>query len=76
MQLNGIYQFEVCANRINVLGENIYTIKEMTEAVLEVNGEVVLEGNTEKTKYMVVSRQQSVGQSHNLLIANKFFTYF
>jgi hypothetical protein len=27
----------------------------------------------EKTKYMVVSRHQNVGQNHDLLIANKSF---
>jgi len=41
--------------------------------VLEVSREVGLEVNTEKTKYMVVSRHQNVGQNHNLLIANRYF---
>jgi hypothetical protein len=31
------------------------------------------EVNTEKTKYIVVSRQQNAGQDHILLIANKSF---
>jgi len=35
--------------------------------------EIGLEVNTEKTEYMVVSRQQNVGQNHNLLITNKSF---
>jgi hypothetical protein len=33
--------------------------------------EVVLEVNTEKTKYLVVSGHQNIGQNYNLLIANK-----
>jgi hypothetical protein len=28
--------------------------------------------NTEKTKYMVMSRHQNAGQNHNLLTANKY----
>jgi len=34
---------------------------------------VGLEINTEKNKYMVVSRRQNAGQNRNLLIANKYF---
>jgi hypothetical protein len=35
-----------------------------------------LEVNVEKTKYMVVSRHQNVGQSHNVMIANKLLENF
>jgi hypothetical protein len=48
---------------INILGENIYTIKEITEAQLEDIKEVGLEVNTEKTKYMFVFYHQNVGQN-------------
>jgi hypothetical protein len=41
--------------------------------VLEASGEVVLEVNSEKTKYMVISHHQNAGQNHNLLITNKSF---
>jgi len=44
-----------------------------TEGLLEVRREVSLEANKEKTKYMVMSHHQNVGQNHNLLIANKSF---
>jgi len=55
------------------LGKNIKYHRENTEALLQANRDIILEVNTEKTKYMVVSRQQNVGQNHNLLIANKSF---
>jgi hypothetical protein len=35
--------------------------------------EVGLEVNTEKTKYMLLSRQQNAGQNHDIQIANICF---
>jgi len=46
---------------------------EEKEALLETSREIGLEVNTEKTKYMVVSRHQNVGQNHNLLTDNGSF---
>jgi hypothetical protein len=34
---------------------------------------VGLEVNTEKTKYMFMSRHQNVGKNHSLVIGNKSF---
>jgi hypothetical protein len=48
------------------------TMKKNTEAMLEASRDVGLEINTEKTKYMVMSYHQNIGQSHSL-IAYKFF---
>jgi hypothetical protein len=51
------------------------TIINNTEALLEASREVSLEANTEKTKFMIVSHHQNVGQSHNLLTSNKSFEH-
>jgi hypothetical protein len=37
------------------------------------NRKVSLEVNTEKTKYVLMSRHQNAGQNHNLFITNKSF---
>jgi len=41
--------------------------------LLEASRKVGLEVNAERTKYIVVSYHQTVGQNHSLLIANKSF---
>ena len=50
----------------------IHTIKS-TEALLIASEELVLEVNTDETKYMVMSRDQNAGQDSNLKIRNKSF---
>jgi hypothetical protein len=42
-----------------------------TEALLISNKEIDLEVNAEKTKYMVMSRDQNAGQNGNIQIGNK-----
>jgi hypothetical protein len=41
---------------------SVDTIKKNTEALLDTNKEVDLEVNPEKTKYMLISRNQQIGQ--------------
>jgi hypothetical protein len=63
LKLNGIHQLLAYADDVNLLGDNIDTIKKNTEILIDVIKEVGLEINVEKTKYMQLSRHQNVGQN-------------
>jgi hypothetical protein len=54
------------------LGENIDTIQRNKDSVLDAGKKVGLEVNSEKTKYVLMSRNKS-GQKHNINIANRSF---
>jgi hypothetical protein len=53
--------------------KNINSTKKNTEALLEASKEVGLEVNPEKTKYMLISRSQKIGQKHSIKTGNRSF---
>jgi hypothetical protein len=57
----------------HILGVSIRTIRNNTEALLIASKEIGLEVNVEKTKYMVMSRDQNAGQNGYIQIGNKSF---
>ena len=66
LKLNGTHQLLAYANDVNILGGSIYiyiyiythTLKENTEALVAATRETGLEVSADKTKYMVMSRDQ------------------
>jgi hypothetical protein len=51
LKLNGTHQFLAYAD-VNLLGDNMDTIKKNTETLIDASKEVGLEINVETTKYM------------------------
>jgi hypothetical protein len=73
LKLNGAHQLLVYADDVNLLGNNIDTIKKNTKTLIDACKEVSLEVNAEKTKYMLLSRHQNAGQNHNMNICHRSF---
>jgi hypothetical protein len=73
LKLNGTLQLVVCSDDVNILGGRVHTVKENTEALVVANKKTGLEVNVDKTKYMVISRDQNVGRSHSIKIDNCYF---
>jgi hypothetical protein len=61
------------ADDVNLLGDNIDTIKKNTETLINAVKEVGLEINVEKTKYMLQFHHQNAGQNRDIKIANRSF---
>ena len=73
LKLNGTHQFLVNAVDVNILGGCVHNLNEKAEAVVVASKEIVLEVNADKTKYVVMSRDQNAGRSHNMKIDNSSF---
>jgi hypothetical protein len=62
LKLNGTHQLLANADGMNLLGDNIKTIKNNMETLVEASKKFGLEVNTEKTKYMSLSCHQNAGK--------------
>jgi hypothetical protein len=61
---------------VNLQGDNVDTTKKSTETLIYASKEVDLEINVDKTKYMLLSRHQNIGQNREIKIANRSFENF
>ena len=73
MQLYGTHQLLIYGDDVNILGGSVHTTKENAEALIVASKEIGPEANADKIKYMVMSRGQNVGRSHNINTDNSSF---
>jgi hypothetical protein len=70
LKLNGTHQLMAYADDVNILGGNVHTVKKNAEALVVADKEIGLEVNADKSKYMVMSRNQNTGRSDSMKIDN------
>jgi hypothetical protein len=70
LKLNRTHQLMFYAVDVNLMGENIDTIRNNTETLIDTNYNAGLEENAEKAKYVLLSHQQNAEQNHDIKIAN------
>jgi len=73
LKLNGTHQLLAYADDVNILGGSIHTLKENTEALVTAIREIGLGISADKTKYIVMSRDQNAGRIRSVRIDNITF---
>jgi hypothetical protein len=61
LKLNGTHQLLAYADDVNILGGSVHAVKKNTEALVAAVKEIGLDINADKTKYVVMSRDQNAG---------------
>jgi len=73
LKLNGTHQLLAYADDVNILGGSIHTLKENEETLVAATREIGLEVSADKTKYMVMSRDQNAGRIPSVRNDNSTF---
>ncbi|KAJ4429864.1 hypothetical protein ANN_22068 [Periplaneta americana] len=73
LELNGLHQLFIYADDVNMSGENPQTIRENRKILLKASKAIDLEVNPEKTKYMIMSPDQTIVRNGNIKIGDLSF---
>ena len=69
-KLSGTLQLSVYADYVNIFGGSLHAIKGNADASVVASTEIGLEVNADKTKYIIMPRDQIAGRSHGMKIDN------
>ena len=67
LKLNGTHQLLAYADDVIILGGSVHKVNENSEALVVATKEIV---NADKSKYMIVSRDQNARRSYSMKIDN------
>jgi hypothetical protein len=67
LKLNGTHQLLAYVD-VNLLGDNIDTVKKNTETLIGTSKEAGVEMEVERTKYILLSRHQNAAQTRDIII--------
>jgi len=70
LQLNGTHQLLVYAHDVNILGGSVHTTKKNTQTIVVASKETGLEIIVDKTKCMVMFRDNKAERSHDIKTDN------
>ena len=73
LKLNGTHQLLAYADDVNILEGSIHILKENAEAVVAAIRETGLDVSADKTKYLLMSRDQNAGRIQSVWIDNSTF---
>jgi len=73
LKLNGTHQLLAYADDVNILAGSIHTLKENSEALVAATRDIGLEVSADKSKYMVISRDQNAGRIQSVRNDNSTF---
>jgi hypothetical protein len=71
LKLNGTHQLVAYADDVNLLGDNINAVNKSTETLIDASKEFGLQ--VERSKYMLVSRDQNAGHGWDMKFAKRPF---
>jgi hypothetical protein len=75
LKLKWTHQLLAYADYVNLLGDDISTMKKSTGTLIDAGKEVDLEINVQKTRCMLLSRHQNAGQSHDIKLFSYIFCF-
>jgi hypothetical protein len=63
----------IYADDVNTFGGSVHIINKNTETLVVIRKEIALKVNAEKTKYVVMFREENAGQNYNIIRNSKSF---